>query len=481
MLIVMASLARSLVSLLAVASVAAAGAYNSVIEKDVVIIGGGGSGAHAAFRLREDFGKSIILIEKEAILGGHVDSYVDSSSGKPYDYGVQSFIDVNGASDFVTKRLGVKIKTPGRESRLTRYVDFETGKEVNYTGPAPTALSAALVKYAELCALYEDMILPSFRDFPAPDDIPEDLLIPFGDFVKKHGIEALVPMLFQVTGLGVGDVTRRTTLVVMQAFGGPMARSFLGQQTSFAPASERNQDIYDAFAKKLGKDVLYSTTVVSSKRTKNGVNLIAKTSSGRFVKIKAKRLLLSIEPTKSNLAPFDIDKKENKVFSKFDYTRLYTGIVSNPSLPKNYSLTNLPETAAPSNFLALPDLPLLARFEWIGTDATEELFRIMVIGDRNFDSKDAKKLVQTNFDTLVKSGAVEASDSAKIKFVAYAQHGPMHMHTSVKEMKKGFIQDLYALQGLRSTWWTGGAWVANFQTHLWWFNDLLLPRLVQGL
>ncbi|RTE74413.1 hypothetical protein BHE90_011141, partial [Fusarium euwallaceae] len=402
-------------------------------------------------------------------------------SGKPYDYGVQSFIDVNGASDFVTKRLGVKIKTPGRESRLTRYVDFETGKEVNYTGPAPTALSAALVKYAELCALYEDMILPTFRDFPAPDDIPEDLLIPFGDFVKKHGIEALVPMLFQVTGLGVGDVTRRTTLVVMQAFGGPMARSFLGQQTSFAPASERNQDIYDAFAKKLGKDVLYSTTVVSSKRTKNGVNLIAKTSSGRFVKIKAKRLLLSIEPTKSNLAPFDIDKKENKVFSKFDYTRLYTGIVSNPSLPKNYSLTNLPETAAPSNFLALPDLPLLARFEWIGTDATEELFRIMVIGDRNFDSKDAKKLVQTNFDTLVKSGAVEASDSAKIKFVAYAQHGPMHMHTSVKEMKKGFIQDLYALQGLRSTWWTGGAWVANFQTHLWWFNDLLLPRLVQGL
>lgn len=64
----MAWLAQSLVSLLATASVATAGAYNPVIEKDVVIVGGGGSGAHAAFRLREDFGKSIILIEKEAIL-----------------------------------------------------------------------------------------------------------------------------------------------------------------------------------------------------------------------------------------------------------------------------------------------------------------------------------------------------------------------------------------------------------------------------
>lgn len=68
MLIIMASLAQSLLSLLAVASVATASTYKSVIEKDVVIIGGGGSGAHAAFRLREDYGKSIILIEKEAIL-----------------------------------------------------------------------------------------------------------------------------------------------------------------------------------------------------------------------------------------------------------------------------------------------------------------------------------------------------------------------------------------------------------------------------
>jgi heterodisulfide reductase subunit A-like polyferredoxin len=35
------------------------------IEKDVVIIGGGASGAHAAVRLREDFGKSVIIVEKQ--------------------------------------------------------------------------------------------------------------------------------------------------------------------------------------------------------------------------------------------------------------------------------------------------------------------------------------------------------------------------------------------------------------------------------
>ncbi len=34
------------------------------IHRDIAIIGGGASGAHAAVRLREDFNKSIVVIEK---------------------------------------------------------------------------------------------------------------------------------------------------------------------------------------------------------------------------------------------------------------------------------------------------------------------------------------------------------------------------------------------------------------------------------
>lgn len=39
-----------------------------IVKKDVVILGGGASGAHAAVRLREDYGKSIIVVEKQAEL-----------------------------------------------------------------------------------------------------------------------------------------------------------------------------------------------------------------------------------------------------------------------------------------------------------------------------------------------------------------------------------------------------------------------------
>jgi len=41
---------------------------DKIIYKDVAIIGGGAAGAHAAVRLRERFGKSVVVIEKDTLL-----------------------------------------------------------------------------------------------------------------------------------------------------------------------------------------------------------------------------------------------------------------------------------------------------------------------------------------------------------------------------------------------------------------------------
>ena len=50
------------------------------ITKDIAIVGGGAGGAHAAVRLREDFGKSVVVIEKQGRLVGitlnrHIDAW----------------------------------------------------------------------------------------------------------------------------------------------------------------------------------------------------------------------------------------------------------------------------------------------------------------------------------------------------------------------------------------------------------------------
>lgn len=324
------------------------------------------------------------------------------------------------------------------------------------------------------------MILPSFWDFPAPEDIPEDLLMLFGDFVKKYDIEAVVPLLFPVTGLGVGDVTKQLTMTVMQAFGGPMVRSFLGEQASFVPASGRNQDIYDTIGKRLGDDVLYSSTVVETERSDEGVTVTVQSKAGETTVIHARRLLLAIEPTAANLEPFDLDDQEIDVFSKFDYTSLYAAIVTHPSLPVGVSLTNLPSAAAPNNYLTLPDVNFTGSFEW-WAEEDKDLFRVLVVGDRNLGSCAAQSLMQRDFDTLVKGGVVPAANSTALEWRGFSTHGAMHMHASAEDLRAGFIQDLYALQGLRSTWWTGGAWVAQFQTHLWWYNDILLPMMLEGM
>jgi ribulose 1,5-bisphosphate synthetase/thiazole synthase len=55
-------------SILFAALGAAVPGSKQVIEKDIVIVGGGAAGSHAAVRLREDFNKTVILIEKEVNL-----------------------------------------------------------------------------------------------------------------------------------------------------------------------------------------------------------------------------------------------------------------------------------------------------------------------------------------------------------------------------------------------------------------------------
>lgn len=65
----MFSLAYISIGLLsAIMPLVTADGFSDILHRDVVVIGGGASGAYAAVRLRDDFNKSIALIEKQSIL-----------------------------------------------------------------------------------------------------------------------------------------------------------------------------------------------------------------------------------------------------------------------------------------------------------------------------------------------------------------------------------------------------------------------------
>lgn len=418
------------------------------------------------------------IIEPDAYLsqGGHVETYTDPASGIPYDYGVQSYIDYKGAKAFFA-RLNVSIGSMPRSAVSSKYADFSTGKLVTgYIPPNATAQSAALTKYLQLAEHYEDLILPGYWNFPSADRIPSDLLLDFATFAQKYGIEAAIPQMYTVAGLAMGDPAVTPTLYVMSGFGAPIARALLDGST-FVPASHNNSELFTRISTILGSDVLYSSLVTSSERSPDGVKLVVKNENGGETLIRAKRLLATFGPTLDNATPLDLDEDEVNVFSKWEYAQAFPGIATHPSLPINTSFINTPTAAVPSNYLAVPSLPSLARFSYIGSPG----WRVIVGGDKGMNQSGAVDVIQSALDALIAAGTLNEADGGKLEFKAFAEHGAMHLRVGAGELRDGFVGKLYELQGRRGTWWTGAAWSAQYTSMVWAFTETVLPKLVEGL
>lgn len=408
-----------------------------------------------------------------------VNTYIDPATGIPYDYGVESFLDLGNATGFF-ERFGIETAPLSQANVTTEYIDFNTGAVVNLTLPSFTDELAAFEKFLDVVQPWTDYLQPGYWNFPQPADIPDDLLIPYGDFITKYGLEDAIPLIYETTGLGLGNMTQATTMFELQAFGTYMAQAIVGQLDSYHPASGGNQALYNSIEKDLGDDVLYNSTVLQSLRTSWGVFLTVQNSvTGQITLITARQLLIAIEPTTQNMAPFDLDDNEKTILSKFTYTREYSGIVNNSAFAPPMSYSNMAAGAAPDNYLILPNAPFTNTISYLGGD---NLFHVIIVGDDTLDEAGAKALMQQNFETLLKADRLaEPYNGQQVNWVSFSIHGPMHARVSVEDVQAGFFQNLYALQGQRSTWWTGGAFSCNFQTTLWEFDETLIPKILANL
>lgn len=483
------------------------------LSTNVVVIGGGAAGAHAAVRLG-DFGQDVLLVEMQPELvsfsssfflflllsdaslptsstlhigshdsgcetkGGAVNSYTSPTTGKAYEYGVQTFIDYGNASRFIS-RFGIPLGMKPTPALHALYADFATGQLLaNYTGPSPDDLAIALQRFLTVAERYESLLVPGYFNFPEASSIPEDLLMNFGDFVQKYNISAAVPTIYALTASGLGRLVDTPTIWVMQVFGAQMGRLLVGKQAAFAPASGRNQDLYDAISAYLGNKVLYNTRAISSVRTSHGVTVTVQNHvSGETTVIHANKLLIAIQPVGTELAAFDLDAHEAGIFSKFGFTREYTCIVQHPSLPVNSSIFNLPlEAVSSKSFLQYPDFNFTQAIQAVDYDTN--LFQLVVIGDERLGPTEFQPLAQYQVNKLFASGALAASAQTELNWLTCSNNGAMYSRVSVDDLRAGFIQDLYSLQGLRSTWYTGAAWASNYQTILWQYNELMLPKML---
>jgi hypothetical protein len=86
---------------------------NTVLTKDIAIIGGGSAGTYSAIRLR-DSGKSVVVIEGTDRLGGHTQTYIEPNTGAPLDYGVQVWHNFPEVTNYFN-RLNVAYTVAGFE------------------------------------------------------------------------------------------------------------------------------------------------------------------------------------------------------------------------------------------------------------------------------------------------------------------------------------------------------------------------------
>ncbi|RFU28348.1 hypothetical protein B7463_g8007, partial [Scytalidium lignicola] len=396
---------------------------DDIITCDVCIVGGGSGGTYTATRLRQ-LGQSVVVIEKEPILGGHTNTYTVPSSGLKIDYAVVVFHNNSIVRDYfphynVSLALAV---TDFRSS--TSNVDFRTGIVVdNFTTPDPTA---AIATFATQLEKYPFLA----TGINLPDPVPDELLIPFKDFVQKYNLGDMVQTVMFL-GQGHADLLEQPTLYTMKLFSLDLIQTLA---TGFiATAAHDNHLIYDAATVEFtnANSLLLSSHILSVQRNSNGTaNIVAQTPSGKKL-IKAKKIVVAVPPNLNNFQGWDLDDQEKDVFSTYRYEAYYTALSTNTGLPLTLDVTNI-GADTPFNLPVLPGT--------YGFSVTQQpgLVDIKYASPFVQDIETVKSTILSQLGGLQIPGVEPTPD--KLQWKAFKAHVPFFQHVTANQISGGFYR-----------------------------------------
>ncbi|RYP50709.1 hypothetical protein DL768_003853 [Monosporascus sp. mg162] len=433
------------------------------MKREVAILGGGSSGTYTAVRL-QDSGKSVVVIEADDTLGGHTETYTDPVTGQRDDIGVLFFHNIPVVRDYFA-RFDIPLETFQTPApRRTVYFDFEARADFEgYQFPDP---SAAIQRYYGQLLRFPEL-LEGFDKLPDP--VPEDLLLPFGQFAEKYGIQDAVPLL-ALYGQGGLDYEKTTTLYIVKYMGPAAVDDItIGAVTT---ARHNNHELYEAAYDVLGSDnVLLSSTVSAAERSKKGVRLNVVRADGSCVDIRAEKLVVSIPPTLDKLSPLGLDETEAGLFKRFTNVSYFTGIVRNSGLPAD---TAVIPVRIDSKF-NLPHLPGPLTITPAPIDGMTD-----VKYGSGFHEISAEEAQAAIIEDLAALATAINSTSAEPQFVTFEAHTPFQPMVCKEDIVDGFYKQLWGLQGHRQTYFTGAAWQSQDSSLLWNFTEhRVLPMLLK--
>ena len=448
-------------SVCAVPSTFAAGYENDrIITRDVCVIGGGAGGTYAAVRLNQ-LGKSVVIVEKQGELGGHTNTYEDPETGATFDYGVQIFTKRSVVEDYFNA-LDVPLETfEISASGISNPIDFSTGERVELDSEDPTL---GLQRYTEQLVKYPFISV----GFDLPDQIPEDLLLPFGEFATKYDLGGAAVRLITQIVQGVGKPLDLLTIYVMKYFNLEVIQGTAGGFVR--SANNNNSALYRNAEAKFGSDVLLDSQVVAVRRSRGESDrefnfIVVQTPSG-FKIIRARKLVVAFPQVIENFRGFDLDRKERKVFSKFENSFYYTALLENTNIPEG---TAIIATGEDEKF----NVPAIPGPNGLIPTGITGLFNVLYTSEEPMSNDEVKKAISDDVIRLQNSGF----NTTRPDYVEFEAHNPFQLVVSAKEISKGFYSKLNGLQGYRDTFYTGAALSGHSSALIWEFTEGLLEDI----
>jgi Flavin containing amine oxidoreductase len=453
------------------ASVVAANAFSAgsaragncaqrTIDRDVCIIGGGSSGSYTAVRLR-DQGVSVAVLERESRLGGHAQTYVDPVSGVPINTGVVVLENVSIVTDYLN-RFGIQAAPASFSGGQTAYIDFVTGKVADgFTPPAQDAFIGALLLYRQILATE----YPYLDDgFYLPNPVPEELIRPFSEFIANRGLEALFPTAFQF-GQGLGRVLENPAIYALKNFSAAVVDSILG--TGFLILPSGVAELYDQIAAELADDVLCDAIVQNVDRSRSDrIEVSAETPDGE-VTIRCKKLVVACPPNLKRLSFMDTDETEREVLEKFRANHYSTGVVELTGVPADLSMQNV----GADTLYNLPSLPGIYGMTPTGAPG---LWNVKFGSSSLLNEAQVRNAIRASIRRVRSAGTYPVH---LIGLRTFSNHSPFTLMVDECDLRNGFYEKLYALQGRRRTFYTGAAFQTHDSSLIWRFTESLLPRI----
>ncbi|GAB1320330.1 hypothetical protein MFIFM68171_10540 [Madurella fahalii] len=462
------------------------GEYGEVVQRDVCVIGGGASGVHAAVSLL-DLNKTVVVVERKDRLGGNTLTYIDPGTNIPIDVGVVVFQPLPAVLRFFDKfnvslvnTSTVTLNVPGQPANLSvpaplyqtipSFTDLRDGSETTI-GQDGVAIGEALAGLAAVIAKYA-YILDGFQALPDP--VPEDLIMPFGDFMTKYNLTAAIPIVFRIAQ-GLGSLLQLSTLYVIKYFNlGDVVALSEGYLTQ---AQGNNSLLYTRATEYLGaQNILFESTVISANRQNaaSGRPELLVSTPGGVRLLSCGQIVLTIPPTLANLDGWDLTAEEHAVFSQFNgATGYWTGLVKGVGLNQTVAYRN----AASGTPFHLPVLPALYDVAAVGV--VDDVWWIKVGADTStLPDAQIQAYAIREVQTLQAAQNVPVTEP---EWLIFDSHSPFMMQAKPEAIRAGFYKKLVALQGgLGGTmFYSGAAFHTHYSGYLWRYNeDVLIPKMM---